>query len=332
MDDAEENKAVGRGSTGPPVTQLSLAPFKLVTEETRATILGTLASYQAENPHDSGIGFNELREAAGIGDSGKFNYHLDKLQPAYVKQTESGYALTNAGVSLVGTLRAGVGAETVRGPETLDAACSICDTELTVRYEDAILSVSCENDHSDPRDYLPPRAVDGRTLQEAVSLQKRRTMHDCEFIREGVCPACFDDVECKYTVLDAPQASHVLVATCEGCGRVSGSPLGMYLLREPPVVAFYHDHGVDVTETPLWTLDLVIAEPTLRSEDPLQLSLSVERDGEQLTLVVDEAHNCSTVSVLGSTDIPGCTPRSPRQSVSNCSQCLRGRGLSLTTR
>jgi len=62
----------------------------------------------------------------------------------------------------------------------------------------------------------------------------------------------------------------------------------MYLLREPPVVAFYHDHGIDITETPLWTLDLVIADPTVRSEDPLRLSLSVEQDGEQLILDINE--------------------------------------------
>jgi hypothetical protein len=65
----------------------------------------------------------------------------------------------------------------------------------------------------------------------------------------------------------------------------------VYLLDEPAVVAFYHDHGIDVTETPLWALDLPIAEPTVRSEDPLRLLLSVERDGERLTLVVDEYTN-----------------------------------------
>jgi len=266
----------------------SLTPFELVTEETRATILDTLASYQAENPRDPSVGFKNLRETAGIEDSGNFNYHLNKLQPSYVRQTENGYALTNAGMSLVGTLRAGVGIETACGPKSLDATCSICDTELSVRYEDAILSVSCENDHDYPRDFLPPKAVDGRTFEEAVSIQKHRTLHDCELVRKGVCPTCFDDVERQHTVLDAPQASHVLIATCEGCGRVSGSPLGMYLLREPPVVAFYHDHGVDITETSLWDLGLVIADPTVRSEDPLRLSLSVEQGGEQLTLVVDK--------------------------------------------
>ncbi|PSQ30823.1 hypothetical protein BRD16_06250 [Halobacteriales archaeon SW_6_65_46] len=291
MDDAGDEtpaeREPGDESTAAPVTEFSLVPFELVTEETRATILDTLASYQAENPREPSVGFKRLCETAGIEDSGNFNYHLNKLQPSYVRQTENGYALTNAGTALVGTLRAGVGVEMTRGPKTLDATCSICDTELSARYEDAIVSVSCENGHDYPRDFLPPKAVTGRTLEEAISIQKRRTLHDCELVRTGVCPACFDGVERRHTVLDVSQASHVLVATCEGCGRVSGAPLGMYLLREPPVVAFYHDHGVDVTETPLWELELVIAEPTVCSEDPLRLSLSIQRDGERLTLIVN---------------------------------------------
>lgn len=266
----------------------STAPFDLVTEETRAAILGALATHHARSPESPSVGFAALRNRVGVEDSGNFNYHLDKLQPAYVKQTEDGYVLTHAGLSLVGTLRAGVGAETTRGPEPLDATCSICETPLTARYEDGLISVLCENDHKLPKDFLPPNAVDGRDLREAVSIQKRRTLHDIELVREGVCPACFDDVKREHRALDEPQANRVLVATCEGCGRISGSPVGLYLLREPVVVSFYHDHGVDVTETPLWELNLVVAETTVRSEDPLRLALSVEKGGERLTLVVDE--------------------------------------------
>jgi len=274
-----------------PAAEFATEPFELVTEGTRAAILGALAAHQAENPRDPTLGFSALRERAAVDDSGNFNYHLGKLRPAYVRQTDDGYALTFAGMSLTGILRAGAEAETTRGPVALNGRCGICDTELTVEYDRRVLSVTCENDHKYPRDELPPNAVTGRTLGEAVSIQTCRTKHFLDLVRRGVCPACFGDVEREHEVLDAPRASHVLVATCTGCGRVSRSPVGMYLLGEPAVVAFYHDHGVDVTETPLWALDLPIAEPTVRSEDPLRLSLSVERDGERLTLVVDEYTN-----------------------------------------
>jgi hypothetical protein len=292
MDDADTPdsgaKADGDRADATAVSEFEIAPFELVTEEARLAILGALATHQAETPREPAMGFTDLREAAGIEDSGNFNYHLDKLRSEYVRQTEAGYALTYAGLSLVGTLRAGVGADTTRGPEPLDATCPICGTELTASYEDGLLSVTCENDHKYPRDGLPPNAINGRELEEAITLQTRRTQHHLELVRESVCPACFDDVEREHEVLDAPQASHVLVATCDGCGMVSGSPIGTYLLREPAVIAFYYDHGIDVTRTPFWALALSVAEPTVVAEEPLRLSLSVERGSEELTLTVDE--------------------------------------------
>ncbi len=214
----------------------------------------------------------------------QFTSHLGKLRPAYVRRTEEGYTLTWSGRSLVGILQAGVGAETTQDPVALDDTCGVCGTELTATYEDRLLSVTCANDHRFPSDDLPPNAVSERPLDEAITIQTRRTRHHLDLVREGVC---FGSVDVEYDVLDTPQVAHVLIATCGGCGRVSGSTIGSYLLGEPAVIAFYHDHGVDVTEAPFWAVELTIAEPTVRSEDPLRLSLSVERDGERLTLVVD---------------------------------------------
>lgn len=262
--------------------------FELVTAEPRAAILGALATYQGENPRSPSVGFTDLRRRAGIEDSGNFNYHLDKLQPAYVRQTEDGYMLTFAGMSLVGMFQAGVGTETDKGPVALDAACSICGTQLTATYENRLLSVTCENEHRFPCDGLPPNAVAGRTLREAISIQRHRTQHHLDLVHEGVCPACFDDIELEHDVLGESQAGHVFVAICKGCGWVSASSVGSYLLSEPAVVAFYYDHGVDVSQEPYWALELTVAEPAVRSEDPLRLSLSVERGDERLTLVVDE--------------------------------------------
>ncbi len=271
-----------------PVTEFATGAFELVTVEPRVAILDALATYQAENPREPTLGFTELRERAAIEDSGNFSYHLEKLKPACIKRTDEGYSLTWSGRSLVGVLQAGVGARTTRGPVTLDATCGICGTELTASYEDRLLSVTCANGHRFPTDDLPPNAVSGRPIDDVITIQTRRTRHHLDLVREGVCPACFATVELEYEVLDSPRAAHILIATCGDCGRVSSSTIGSYLLTEPVVVAFYHDHGVDLTETPFWAVELTIADPTVHSEEPLRLSLSVERDGERLTLFVDE--------------------------------------------
>lgn len=268
--------------------RLSTAAFDLITNETRAAILATLARAQATDPHEPELAFTTLRERAEIDDSGNFNYHLSKLQPEYVTGTESGYVLTNASLRLLGILRAGVGTEVTRGPEPLNASCSVCEMDLAVSYDDGMLSVKCENGHRFPQDWLPPNAVAGRDCSEIIQIQTYRTQHSLDLVSEGVCPACFDPVSREHRVVDAPQGSHVLVATCDGCGRVLAAPIGMYLLSHPAVIGFYHDHGINVPETPLWEIELTVAEPTVVSEDPTRLSLSVECEDEQLRLLVSE--------------------------------------------
>lgn len=106
---------------------------------------------------------------------------------------------------VLGTLRGGVGADTERGPGPLDGTCSVCDTGLTVAYEDGLLSVECANNHRFPQDWLPPGAVTGRELSGAVRLQARRTQHHLDLVREGVCPGCFDNVDREHTTPDEPR-------------------------------------------------------------------------------------------------------------------------------
>ena len=76
MDDADRfgsgepgESGISGGKRGEEETTTSsgvfeTAPFELVTEETRASILGTLATHQAENPHEPAMAFADLRAGA----------------------------------------------------------------------------------------------------------------------------------------------------------------------------------------------------------------------------------------------------------------------------
>ena len=73
MDDAdrhESGEGVRRDDEAVSGGAFETAPFDLVTEETRASILGTLATHQAEHPREPAMAFTDLREAAGVDDSG----------------------------------------------------------------------------------------------------------------------------------------------------------------------------------------------------------------------------------------------------------------------
>lgn len=76
-----------------------LAPeeaFWLLGHEIRIRIICAL--FDAERTADSGRRlFSELRERVGNPDSGRFTYHLNRLNGTFVRETEGRYSLTDAG-------------------------------------------------------------------------------------------------------------------------------------------------------------------------------------------------------------------------------------------
>jgi hypothetical protein len=73
--------------------------------------------------------------------------------------------------------------------------------------------------------------------------------------------------------------------------------VGEVLLTHPAVVSFLHERGVDVESVPTWELEFCVTDRavSIESTDPLRLRVTVECDGDELDLVVDE-----TLSVLES--------------------------------
>lgn len=72
--------------------------LQLVTDETRRAIVTTL--WNADEP----LRFSTLRRRAGIRDSGRFNYHLQKLRRRCVRDTGDGYALTAQGERFIAAM------------------------------------------------------------------------------------------------------------------------------------------------------------------------------------------------------------------------------------
>lgn len=266
-------------------------PFEAVTAEARVAILRALAERVASTPEDPTLSFSALREAAGVADSGNFNYHLDRLRPEFVRSTEEGYGLTPAAVELVGTLRAGVPLAADRGPAELEWNCLLCETTLSAATVDGLLAVTCENGHAQPRGILPPAAVEGRSLAEAAELLALRVVQQGEFVRRGLCPNCFADVTTDHVAFEAapPVATQGFRATCGDCGFVYDGPTGSFLLRHPAVVEFRAAHGVHYGDGGYWETALPMVGGDVVAEDPRRLQLTETLDGEQLRLVVDDS-------------------------------------------
>lgn len=266
-------------------------PFETVTSESRVAILRALAERAASTPESPTLSFSALREAAGVGDSGNFNYHLDRLQPEFVRSTDGGYGLTPAGVELVGTLRAGVAPADDRGPVPLDQDCQLCESALSVTYEGGVLAVTCENGHAQPRGTVPPAAVADRSLVAAAELLVVRTVQQSTYVRRGVCPICYGDMSVSQVTFDAapPTAAQGFRGTCDDCGMVYGGPTGSFLLDQPAVVKFCLDRGVDPRGEGYWETELPVVGGEVVDRDPLRLTVTETLDGDRLRVTVDDS-------------------------------------------
>jgi len=272
----------------------TLDTFSLLAQETRLTILRELAAAGPADEREP-VSFAELRRRVGTSDSGRFNYHLDKLQPQFVQHVDeddgpAGYRPTWAGVRVVGTALAGqLDADTVAG-ET-ERACPQCGATATLTHEDGLLSVDCPNHQF--KVPVPAGAADRRDLTELLSVGFALTERLVALSRQGICPNCYGAVSVEPVEMggDADSDEAVLFRdTCDRCRATLAVPVGTLVGQHPTVVSFYHDHGVDLDLETLWGMDW--AHPgaeTIRQRDPYRLELTVEHEGDHLELVVDES-------------------------------------------
>lgn len=252
--------------------------FELLSDGTRLEILGALAERLRESPENPVLGFSDLRRAVGMRDSGNFNYHLGKLEGRFVTSTEEGYRIAAAGLRVVAAVITGAyGGHERLGPEPLGEDCPVCGGGLTATYEDGLVRVACPAGH-EFRNSLPPGAVDDRGLEGVIDLLTRTTRQDLELALSGSCPLCYGRLSWSAEPPSGPMAE--FETGCPRCGARVEVPAAACLLDEPETVAFFHDHGVDIRERPLWAPEL-FRDVTVSAEDD-GVEVTIEQDGELL--------------------------------------------------
>ncbi|MEZ3117552.1 ArsR family transcriptional regulator [Halobaculum sp. MBLA0147] len=249
-------------------------------------------------------GYADLMRAVGLEDSGKFNYHLQKLRGVYVRKTDEGYVPTAAATALY---RAVLGSRpttdddvTLDGP---DASCPACGTDLAATYEHGFLEVTCPDCGSERPHVsfpLPRNALAGRTETEVYGAVADRVHGFADLVRRGQCPYCAGTVSVSIDpeAVDRPAPEAVdtdahavgfddaLRFDCDRCSLVLVPSFTGALAREPRVVATLRSIGVDTEDSPPWVLPLPGRE--LRSRDPLRVALTWTTDGGTATVVVDD--------------------------------------------
>ena len=318
MRDRDEPRTHGRL---PPETALSL-----LSNEVRASVLWQLSEARGGDGPPPTLSFSELEAlAAPEVDSSRFNYHLQELVGPYVERVEAeaewgdasrpvpgmagdpeeGYQLTPEGTTLIRTIRAwSAEGETAR-ELAIDHDCDYCGTGLSARYEHAILVVECPNcEYLYDYNLTPPGVLTG--VDDAFADADDDAVLDraAEYNRavrlafaRGSCPYCGNRVDAEFQNPEntgyprGDRRAALIRRGCSHCGNKDNLTVGELLLREPRVVSFCLENGLDVTRTPIWEIEFAATDrhTTVRSTDPWAVAVSVGFDDDQLTLVVDES-------------------------------------------
>jgi len=275
--------------------------LKAVGDESRMQIIQALVAHRREHPKNPGLSFSALREAVGIRDSGRFNYHLDKLRDRFVEEDDGEYKLTYAGrqiaIALVsGEYQSGVSKEPIE-----HGTCPVeeCTETLFARYEDGYVELECP-DHQVFKTGFPPVAAVERSMDKLLDVVVRRVYDDLGMIQDGVCPYCYGTAEYAATY-DDEHDYYMFEGACDRCGTMNTTTPGICLLTDPDVRAFYHDHGEDIYDLYPWELDFVFEQrhQTVVSEDPVRLQIELTLAGDTLQAVVDDTGNVVETERLG---------------------------------
>lgn len=289
--------------------------FGLLANDQRMAILEALWAERDPMP------FSTLREEAGIRDSGQFNYHLGKLRGLYVRETEEGYTLTRPGRRvLTAVLTGDLLDRPEMEPTRVDWPCPRCGAAVELRYGDGMLRVLCtecpgffQGEAQTRRERrenplgtitvlpVPAAGVKGRTPMEVLDASVGWLTHHIRMWLSGMCPECTGPITPEITVCpshatgdDLCQACNnhyvgIVDATCETCGDGITSLLAGAAWRHPTVLAFFADHGYDLTQPDAKSYRVAkIFEETVRSREPLDFELRWTLDDEVLTVRLDD--------------------------------------------
>jgi DNA-binding transcriptional ArsR family regulator len=270
--------------------------FDCLGHETRVAILQAFVEHRREHPETDGLSFAELRERVGMRDSGKFNYHLDKLRGRFVTQDEDTYSLSYAGeVTAAAILEGSYDTDVSVGPTELEEGCFTagCSESVTAVYEDGELTVGCDNDHYF-RTSVPPAAVAERSMDQILDLADEQLRTHVRYIRQQTCFKCTGPLQTDVdTETGTEQVTAFYESVCKRCGTKYTLPGWLLALSHPAVLGLCWEQGTVAEETYLWELRNSVdsVEQSIESDDPLRVHVTVEAAGERRTVELDDDAN-----------------------------------------
>lgn len=296
--------------------------FATLGNEIRLAIIRVLWRAGAVYEYDDGsdavgtMSYSELQTEIDIDDNGKFNYHLAKLSPQFVRRTDDGYRLSSAGKQIARTVIAVSGAGRLGFSRDLGESCPLCGAAVAVSYEDQWLRVSCTECYGLFGDQaptgtlfltnFPAPGLTTRDPEKALAAGLYRCALDITYLMYGICRECAGQISSSVTVCDTHEATDgQSCATCgtpfpvwadmkcDSCGFAKRLPVEMFATGLVLATELTGNPELDI-DSP--TVDEAIEllrnnVETDVSTDPLRVSLRIEVETTAVTLALDDGMN-----------------------------------------
>lgn len=292
------------------------AAFSVLGNETRLKILQALG--EADGP----LSFTRLRETVGTPDSGQFNYHLHKLEGPFVRKTDGGYVLRQAGRRIIESILSGtLTDDSSLEPTPTDSPCYFCDAPVEVSFSQEWVSMYCtecagaygesiRRTDSEPADrsrrgYLgglpfPPAGLRGRDGTAVIRAARTWANTEIMAMAAGVCPRCAASVETTVDVCSDHTPGGIcercdyrlavrMSMRCENCHHHVNGPFVFRLSTNTALLSFLTSRGVNPL-SPTHEFYEVVANyaEEILSTDPLEMRFTFTMGEDSIRLIVDD--------------------------------------------
>lgn len=275
---------------------------KIIGNETRIRILLEIGkAWDDEQMVKEHLPYSELKQRVDVQNSGRFNYHLEKLVGPFVDQSEEGYHLNVPGRKLYRTIVSGTLTDRA-GIEAIEVGRCRCDGELVMERHSGhfclIVCRQCEQKFFAIA--FSPRGFEERTSAEAIEAFRLKFHHYVSMFRESLCPNCDGRVNVELTdsldefwegdYWEEGYESEVrAVFWCSTCNTFCPCDVPTVALTTPPVRRFFRDNDRDPRLCHDWDDVFIDAEQsvTVLDVDPIEVGLSFELGDERLDVHLD---------------------------------------------
>jgi hypothetical protein len=288
--------------------------FSVLGDEARLEVLRTLCA--ADGP----LTYAELYERVEYDDPSNFSYHLDRLIGHFVRKTDRGYGLYDAGRRVVEAVVSGAVTDTpVVEPTETEKGCPFCGAPVAVGFQHGRVELSCTEctglvrfDGSDGRRLaehgflgsflLPPAALQARSPREM--LETAWTWRHTDFLTDsaGVCSRCSATLETSVDVCETHDASTEVCDECErryamkfehfctNCNYNPNSIAPGVILANTEFLAFLTAHGINPFAPESLTRAIRAMahyDEEVVSTDPFEARLTFTVDDDSITVTLD---------------------------------------------